>query len=104
MHLLAVALVLVHGLVMRGPITPVCQVSTPCDEPAAHVLLVFKRAGAAAVRFRTDGRGRYSIRVRPGRYAVRLTPPSGIGRGVQPAAVVVRASMRADFFIDTGIR
>jgi hypothetical protein len=104
MHVLAVALVLVHGLVMRGPTKPVCEMTTPCSEPAAHVLLVFQRAGAAAIRIRTDANGRYSVRVRPGRYVVGLTQPVGIGRGIQPAAIVVRTSRRADFFVDTGIR
>jgi hypothetical protein len=104
MHVLVVALVLVHGLVMRGPTKPVCEMTTPCSEPAAHVLLVFQRAGAAAIRIRTDANGRYSVRVRPGRYVVGLTQPVGIGRGIQPAAIVVRTSRRADFFVDTGIR
>ena len=97
MHVLAVALVLVHGIVMRGPTKPVCEMTTPCSEPAAHVLLLFERAGAPAIRVRTDGNGRYSVRLRRGSYAVPV-------ERIQPRLLVVRNSIRADFVIDTGIR
>ena len=103
MALLAVTLVLVHGVVMRGPTKPVCEMTTPCAEPAAHVKLVFHRPGVDVV-VRTDARGRYAVRLRRGTYTVRSSPVPRIGRGLEPATVVVRASMRADFSIDTGIR
>ena len=96
---LLTALVLVHGVVMRGPTKPVCEMATPCSEPAAHVRLSFN-----GKIVRTDAAGRYSVRLRPGRYLVRITPPVKIGRGVQPAVLLVRRAMRADFAIDTGIR
>jgi hypothetical protein len=36
---------------------------------------------------------------------VRISPVPRIGRGIEPATVVVRAAtVRADFLIDTGIR
>jgi hypothetical protein len=96
MHALAVALVLLHGIVMRGPTKPVCEMATPCSEPAAHVRLLFHGA-RGDVTTRTDARGRYSVRLRPGRYVVRTAR-------IAPTVVVVRTSMRADFAIDTGIR
>jgi len=103
MALLAVTLVLVHGVVMRGPTKPVCEMTTPCSEPAAHVKLVFHRPGVSYVTT-TDAHGRYSVHLRRGTYTVRLTLVPRIGRGLEPATVVVRAAMRADFNIDTGIR
>lgn len=103
MALLAVTLVLLHGVVTRGPTKPVCEMTTPCSEPAAHVKLVFHRPGVDIV-VRTDAHGRYAVRLRPGRYTVRVSPAARIGRGLEPASVVVRAAMRADFLIDTGIR
>jgi hypothetical protein len=103
MHLLAIALVLVHGVVMRGPTKPVCEMATPCSERAAHVNLVFHRPGADVVAT-TDGQGRYSIRLRLGTYTVRTMQKMSIGRGIAPTRLVVRAAMRADFDIDTGIR
>ena len=45
MHALATALVLLHGVVMRGPTMPVCQVGLPCSAPAPGAVLVFSRDG-----------------------------------------------------------
>lgn len=104
MHVLAaLTLVLLHGVVMRGPTQPVCQIATPCSEPAAHVWLAFARNGMTS-RVRTDAQGRYSLRLKLGRYLVRVAPQPTIGRGIEPATVVVRRAMRADFSVDTGIR
>lgn len=95
MHVL-VALVLLHGVVMRGPTKPVCEMATPCSEPAARVVLDFHGPGGDTIT-RTDEHGRYSVHLRPGRYLVRVAR-------IAPSALVVRRSMRADFNIDTGIR
>jgi hypothetical protein len=102
-HLLAIALVLLHGLVMRGPTQPVCEIGTPCSAPAAHVKLVFHRPGVD-VSATTDAQGRYSVRLRRATYTVRIMPSAQIGRGLEPTRLVVRAPMRADFNLDTGIR
>jgi hypothetical protein len=54
---------------------------------------------------RTDDRGRYSIRLVAGVYAVK-TNQRPFGTAPRPRTVRVRASQstRADFVIDTGIR
>jgi hypothetical protein len=95
-----------RGIVERGPIAPVCRVDEPCTEPARHVTLVFGRAGRAVRRSTTDAAGRYRVRLSPGVYRVRLSVSPGIGRGISPEQVRVRASRyaRVDFSIDTGIR
>jgi hypothetical protein len=103
MQVLAIALVLVHGVVMRGPTQPVCEIGTPCSAPAAHVKLVFHRRGVD-IATTTDGQGRYSIRLRRGTYTVRTAQKPSIGRGLEPTTLVVRAPMHADFNLDTGIR
>ncbi len=94
-----------YGLVMRGPTQPVCKVGTPCSAPAARVTLVFLRSGAPVSRVRTNAAGRYRIALAPGSYTVQAGP-KGVGRGVRPATVRVRAGTfaRRDFFVDTGIR
>ncbi len=94
-----------HGVVTRGPTAPVCRAGMPCDEPAVGAVLVFARAGHAAVRVRVGAGGRYSVRLAPGTYTVREQPASKIG-GLRPrlARVVRGVSRRVDFFIDTGIR
>lgn len=103
MAALLAALVLVHGVVMRGPTKPVCEMATPCSERAAGVLLVFNRAGTTR-RVRTDARGRYTVTLRRGTYLVHVSPAPRIGRGIEPATIVVYGPRRVDFLIDTGIR
>lgn len=92
----------VHGSVRRGPTQPVCQVGTPCSAPAAGVRLTFSR-GAVVRRVRTNKRGRYSIRLAPGRYAVRV---SGAFFGYSPRRVTVRRGQMSllKIDIDTGLR
>ena len=94
-----------HGVVTRGPITPVCQVGKPCSEPAVGAVLVFSHDGRVAARVRAGAGGRYSVRLQPGFYAVRVSPAQMIG-GLKPREVRVRSGVngRADFQIDTGIR
>jgi hypothetical protein len=105
MQALAVALTLLHGVVMQGPTQPVCQAGVPCSKPAAGLQLVFARAGGSTVTVRTDAKGRYSIRLARGTYTVRVTPPRTIGRGIEPHTFTVRGTTeRRDFDVDTGIR
>jgi hypothetical protein len=105
---LAAALALVtgtiHGTVMRGPIAPVCRVGTPCSVPAKNVTLSFTRNGSTRTAT-TDDRGRYSIRLAAGVYAVK-TNQRPFGSVPQPKTIRVKAarSTRVDFAIDTGIR
>jgi hypothetical protein len=102
-HALAVALVLLHGVVMRGPTKPVCEVGTPCLAPAAHTTLVFT-CGARVTRATTDGAGRYAVRLPRGTCTVAVSPRPRIGSGIEPRRFTVRAPRRLDFSIDTGIR
>ena len=98
------ALVLIHGVVMRGPTQPVCQVGKPCSAPAVGVTLVFSRAGHMPVRVKTVKGGRYSVRLAPATYKVSTAPRMTIGTGVRPATVRVHAAATVNFYIDTGIR
>ena len=91
-----------HGVVTRGPITPMCVAEAPCSAPVPGAVLVFTQAGHAAVRARTGKTGAYRIVLAPGTYSVALTP----ARRMAPAAarVVGGRFRRVDFSIDTGIR
>src|SRR5581483_899984 len=102
MHALAVALVLLHGVVSRGPTRPVCEIGQPCSEPTATTL-VFSRAGAVVARVRSAGDGRYSVRLRPGTYDVRLAVQPRIGTGMNPRTVTLRRvrAVHVDFMVDT---
>jgi hypothetical protein len=95
----------VHGVVTRGPTSPVCQIGKPCTEPAVGTVLVFGHTGRIAARVRAGAGGRYTVRLKAGVYAVRVSPPQRIGR-LMPREVQVRAGLnrRVDFKVDTGIR
>jgi hypothetical protein len=92
----------VHGSVGRGPTQPVCQVGTPCTALAARARLTFSR-GTVVRHVRTNKRGRYSIRLAPGRYAVRVSVAQF---GYSPQEVTVRRGQmsRLNIHIDTGLR
>jgi hypothetical protein len=94
------------GTVTRGPITPVCALEQPCDEPAVHQALLFVRNGATAARVLTDGNGHYRLRLVAGLYAVRRPSAASLDRKIAPNRVRVIAgrTTRIDFSIDTGIR
>jgi hypothetical protein len=94
------------GVVRRGPITPVCVESRPCDEPAANVTIIFARNGREAARVTTRRDGFYRINLRPGVYNVRTRAKPKVGSGLEPSRVGVprRQRVRVNFFIDTGIR
>jgi hypothetical protein len=109
MALIAIAATLLsglHGIVTRGPTTPVCRVGIPCSAPAAGAVLVFSREGHVVARITVGARGRYTVRLAPGLYAVTVSPTPKIGSGIQPRTVRVPRGLdvRQDFSIDTGIR
>ena len=95
-----------RGIVMRGPVMPVCMVGKPCDEPAANVKLVFLRNGKTVAIVRTGRDGRYRVALAPGAYRVRAPGRPGIGSGIEPQTVRVPRGRcaRVNFSIDTGIR
>jgi hypothetical protein len=106
MHVLLTALVLLHGTIMRGPTTPVCQVGKPCSAPMAGAVLVFRRNGVVAARARSDANGHYSVSLQVGTYTVSMAVRPKIGSGIKPQTIMLRRAVRTriDFFVDTGIR
>jgi hypothetical protein len=94
-----------RGIVMRGPTMPVCIETKPCEEPAVGLVLEFRRAGRLVARAKTGPVGGYTVRLRPGAYAV-TTPRRRVGTGLTPRAVRVPGGRlaRIDFHLDTGIQ
>ena len=94
-----------RGIVMQGPTAPVCREGDACEEPAAGVILQFRRAGKLVVQVKTTQLGRYSVRLAAGSYAV-TSPRRRIGSGLTPRVVRVPRGRigRVDFHLDTGIQ
>jgi hypothetical protein len=92
----------VRGVVMRGPIAPVCKAEQPCVAPAKKVVLHFVRQYSSGWT-RTDLTGHYLLALAPGSYSLQI--PSA-RFGYRPRVVTVRASRVAvlNITIDTGIR
>jgi len=57
------------GTVLRGPITPVCQIQVPCDAPFSADFSV-EQNGKMVSRFRSDQDGRFTVMLEPGTYRV----------------------------------
>ena len=57
------------GTVLRGPVTPVCTVTTSCDAPFSAGFTA-SRASAAATHFRSDGDGHFTVMLQPGTYLI----------------------------------
>ena len=94
-----------RGVVIRGPIRPVCDDTQPCEEPAPGVVLRFKRDGRVVARVTTGAGGRYRVLLRPGRYAV-STPNARPSMDLTPKLVRVPKGWvaRVNFHLDTGIQ
>ena len=92
----------VHGSVRRGPTQPVCQAETPCTAPVVGARLTFVR-GSVVHRVLTAAGGRYSMRLAPGTYTVRVTDAP---HGYSPQRVTVQSGRMStmNLVIDTGIR
>jgi hypothetical protein len=95
-----------RGVVMEGPIKPVCRVDEPCERPVRGLVLEFKRAGRVVARVKTSLKGTYSIRLRAGTYSVTTVPQRRVGTGLTPKSVRVPKGRMAkrDFHLDTGLR
>jgi hypothetical protein len=95
-----------RGVVMRGPIKPVCSENEPCEEPAAGVLLRFNQGGRLVAKVTTGSAGRYRVMLRAGRYAVTTPSRRRVGTGLTPRLVEVPKGRirRVNFHLDTGIQ
>jgi hypothetical protein len=94
------------GVVLRGPIQPVCQVGASCDAPFAAIFTV-QQGGRAITMFRSDANGQFEVMLAPGAYTVVPAPDAPvISPTSQGKPVVVGpqglTTVRLEF--DTGIR
>ena len=95
----------VSGTVTAGPTCPVEQVGSPCpNRPLQTTVVILSRSGQVVSSTRSDGHGRYSVRVAPGTYFVAVETTRW--PRCPATRVEVRASRpaRANVLCDTGIR
>jgi hypothetical protein len=62
------------GVVVRGPVTPVCTIDRPCDAPFSADFSV-EQNGQRVNHFRSDADGRFIVMLASGRY--RIVPAAG---------------------------
>jgi len=96
---------IVRGVVLRGPVAPVCVEIRPCSAPVPSGTIVFTRGGREVARTTTNRLGRFSVRLAAGAYGVRILRQGPLAR-ISPRAVRVPPAgsvwLRLD--VDTGIR
>lgn len=94
------------GTVVRGPITPVCQIQVPCDAPFSADFSV-EQNGKVVSGFRSDQDGRFTVMLEPGGYRV---VPAANAPIIFPAtqaktvAVLTTGLTEVRLTFDTGIR
>jgi hypothetical protein len=94
------------GVVMRGPITPVCEAGIACDAPFSAGFTAEQNRNVVA-HFRSDAAGRFAVGLQPGTYRIvpdadaPLIAPTSQARVVDVGPVGL-TEVRLQF--DTGIR
>ena len=95
------------GVVVRGPVTPVCRIDVPCDAPFSAMFSV-QRSGRQVAEFRSDASGVFTVFLQPGDYTIIPAPDAPIilpamqRKQVSVADSGTLTTVRLTF--DTGIR
>ncbi|HEU5256836.1 MAG TPA: hypothetical protein VFU28_12645 [Vicinamibacterales bacterium] len=95
------------GVMMRGPVTPVCRVDVPCDAPFSATFNV-ERNGRRVTQFQSDATGQFTVLLAPGAYIVvpntdaPVISPASQMKSVTVADNGMLTVVRLTF--DTGIR
>jgi len=95
------------GVVMRGPVTPVCRVDVPCDAPFSGGFSV-ERSGRRVAEFQSDASGRFTVFLAPGPYTVMPNADAPLispTRQVKTVTVLDNGTLTVvQLMFDTGIR
>lgn len=95
------------GIVVRGPITPVCRVDVPCEAPFSAGFTV-ERGGRRVAEFQSDRAGQFTVYLDPGAYTVvpnadaPLISPAAQAKSLTVGDTGLLTVVRLTF--DTGIR
>ena len=95
-----------RGRVLYGPTCPVQRPGTICERPYQATLVVSRTASRGTIaRVRTSADGRFMIRLRAGRYLVKVTSHTTLPRAwSQRVAVTAHHFTNLTIRIDSGIR
>ena len=98
--------VAVTGRVAAGPVTPVAQAGHPGSRPVSGVRVEALRGTRVVAVARTDRRGYYRLRLRPGLYVVMVLIRGLPAQQPTSRTIIVSAGTRqtVNFTVDTGIR
>ena len=95
------------GVVMRGPVTPVCRIDVPCDAPFSATFNV-ERNGRRVTQFQSDATGQFTVLLAPGAYTV---VPNTDAPVISPASQMKSVTVADNgmltvvrLMFDTGIR
>lgn len=94
------------GVVLRGPITPVCQIQVPCDAPFGATFSV-EQNGRRITEFQSNADGRFTVMLASGVYRIvpgadaPIMSPQSQAKTVEVLPVGL-TEVRLEF--DTGIR
>ena len=95
------------GVVLRGPVTPVCRVDVPCDAPFSAGFTV-QKSGQRVAQFQSDASGRFTVFLAPGPYTVVPNADAPIispSRQSKTATVLDNGALTVvQLMFDTGIR
>lgn len=93
------------GSVLRGPVTPVCVVSRPCDAPFSAEFHVY-RGTLEVAQFASDMTGHFTVALSPGIYTVvpDSTAPLFPRFQSRVVAVLPQGETTVTLEFDTGIR
>ena len=94
------------GTVVRGPITPVCQINVLCAAPFSAGFTV-NRNGAQVSHFRSDSVGEFTVALSPGTYQIVPDVDAPLPAPTSQVKTVTVANVgltNAHLEFDTGIR
>lgn len=94
------------GTVLRGPVTPVCRVDVPCDQPFSASFSV-RQDGRTVTTFHSDANGHFESRIAPGTYVVVPATDAPIispSSQVKQVEVASKGLTTVVLQFDTGIR
>jgi hypothetical protein len=94
------------GIVVRGPVQPVCQPQVSCDAPFGATFTV-QQGSRVITSFRSDAQGHFEVHLPPGTYLIIPGPDAPIiSPSGQAKQVVVgpEGLTQVQLQFDTGIR